>query len=188
MSSIPTKLNAVVLVSGGIDSTLSVRFYQKMGYVVRGMFVDFGQRARLQEKRALARISKSMGIAVDTVNFTGIRATAGKVVGRNAVFVATALMKYPSLSGILALGIHGGTRYEDCSQSFLDQMQRLADLYTDGRVRLGAPLIEMNKREVFEYARRLRVPIALTYSCEKGSPLPCGKCQSCIDRAALFDA
>jgi 7-cyano-7-deazaguanine synthase len=185
MNRMPKHFSAVVLVSGGVDSTASIRFYQKMGYAVRGMFVDFGQKAGAEEKRALKRISKAMNVPIDTVEVAGMSVGSGKIVGRNALFVAAGLMKYPDLTGILALGIHAGTSYEDCSAAFLEQMQKVADLYTGGRVRVGAPFIAMNKRNVFAYVKRLKIPIGLTYSCETGSNPPCGKCQSCIDRRDL---
>jgi 7-cyano-7-deazaguanine synthase len=52
-------------------------------------------------------------------------------------------------------------------------------------VQLDAPFAHATKQEVYELCRAHRVPLAMTYSCERRSRRPCGKCPSCIDRRRL---
>jgi 7-cyano-7-deazaguanine synthase len=64
-------------------------------------------------------------------------------------------------------------------------MRAVFDFYTEGRIRLDAPLIDLTKKEVYLMAKKTKVPIRLTYSCEAGTDPVCGVCASCLDRAAL---
>ena len=105
--------------------------------------------------------------------------------GRNAFLLFSALMKFKARSGIIAIGVHSGTPYFDCSMSFVQSMQSMFDNYTDGRIRVGAPFIEWTKRDIWNYCNDRQVPLQLTYSCEEGHNSPCGQCLSCRDRDAL---
>ena len=105
--------------------------------------------------------------------------------GRNAFFLHAALMAFKYTTGIIAIGVHSDTPYYDCSEQFIRDMQLSFDLYTDGRVGIGAPFLHWNKRDIWEYCHSKKVPIQLTYSCELGRDQPCGQCLSCKDLEAL---
>lgn len=110
----------------------------------------------------------------------------GYVLGRNAFLLHVALMAFSHPAGIIALGIHSGTRYVDCTAGFLRHMQASFDLYADGRIRVDAPFLNWSKREIWEFCRKIGAPLELTYSCENGADQPCGKCASCQDLEALY--
>jgi 7-cyano-7-deazaguanine synthase len=86
---------------------------------------------------------------------------------------------------LIALGVHDGTPYYDCGPGFLRDLQSVLDGYAGGAVRLVAPFLSWNKRQIWDFCRLADVPVGLTYSCEKGGAQPCGKCSSCRDRIAL---
>ena len=102
--------------------------------------------------------------------------------GRNAFLLSAALLERPESATAIALGIHSGTDYADCSPEFVKSMQAVYDLYCDGQVVIACPFIDWTKAEVLSYAESMGVPLALTYSCENGSNPPCGRCRSCQDR------
>ncbi len=83
----------------------------------------------------------------------------------------------------MAIGIHAGVPYPDCSQEFLVSVDSILR-YASHPLTLHAPLRTWQKAEVIAYAKKNRLPIDLTYSCEAGS-VPCGKCQSCLDRVGI---
>jgi 7-cyano-7-deazaguanine synthase len=89
-------------------------------------------------------------------------------------------------NGMVAIGIHSGTEYRDCSDYFLRQVQSSFDVYTEGRIFISAPFLHWTKKEICEYCRTMKVPFELTYSCEAGHDQPCGQCLSCIDRGFLI--
>jgi 7-cyano-7-deazaguanine synthase len=109
---------------------------------------------------------------------------SGVILGRNALLLSVALMILPT-PRILALGIHAGTSYPDCSPAFVASMQGLMDVYSDGQVRVGAPFLSWSKGDIWAYVRSTDAAWRHCYSCEHGGELPCGICPSCKDVEAL---
>jgi 7-cyano-7-deazaguanine synthase len=177
---------AVVLLSGGIDSAACARFLCDRGYGVRGLFVDYGQKAAPFEKQAALHLSGFLRIPLESLNVASAAPLGpGEIVGRNAFLVFAAMLGLQLRSGVVALGIHSGTMYYDCTPAFLEATDRLVAEYTDGRVRLVAPFIAWSKKNVFDYYQASGMPIELSYSCEAGQMPPCGVCLSCRDRRML---
>lgn len=174
-----------VLLSGGIDSAACLNFYFCLGRPVCALNVNYGQGAAEQETRAAARLANFYGIpiAFRRLEAAGMK-SVGEIRGRNAFLVQTAAMEsLPSVTAI-ALGIHAGTPYSDCSPSFVVAMNGVLQLQSR-RVELLAPFLTWTKGDVLQYCAQRSVPIQLTYSCEKGGDVPCGMCSSCLDRRAL---
>jgi 7-cyano-7-deazaguanine synthase len=180
------KKAVLVLLSGGLDSAACVAFFRAQHYDVSALFVEYGQGALLQERRATRAIARHWDIPLATVRISDVGPFgSGLIPGRNALLLAAALCRWQGKDGTIALGIHGGTTYADCSTAFVDSMQRVFDVYASGRMRLFCPFIESNKKQVWDYCQQAGVPIKLTYSCERGGTRPCGRCLSCRDRRAL---
>lgn len=177
--------SALVLLSGGVDSACCAHFYLSAGYAVSGLFVDLGQASRIHEAKAAAAIAQALGIPLAAITIAGLTPSRGKIQGRNAALLVLGLMHFRQPCGVIATGIHAGTAYEDCSPQFVSEMQRIADLYTDGQVRVGAPFLQWTKQAVMQYARAVALPLHLTRSCESGTEVPCGLCLSCKDIEAL---
>ena len=110
---------------------------------------------------------------------------SGELIGRNAFLIFTAILYCKISSGIISLGIHSGTPYFDCSESFVKIINKLLEEYSNGKVILNAPFIKWDKKMIYDYCKENNVPIHLTYSCENGFNPPCGTCLSCKDRKAL---
>ena len=177
----------IVLLSGGIDSAACLQFFHTEGLRVRGLHVSHGQPALRQEAIASRSIAAYFRIPFSRVRLAGVkRKAAGEIGGRNALLVATALGELDGGATMVALGIHAGTPYYDCSARFMSTIQLLVDGYCDGRVRVVAPFLDWSKRAVWDFCIERRVPINLTYSCEQGLVQPCGGCQSCGDLETLI--
>ena len=105
---------------------------------------------------------------------------------------ALAMAKYPDDEVDIYLGAHAddaaGNAYADCSEAFTDAMELAISLGTYGKVHLKAPLVNLNKAGVVKMGLDLGTPYELTWSCYNGGDKPCGKCGTCIDRAAAFAA
>lgn len=178
--------DAIVLLSGGIDSAACAWFLRDNGYSVRGLFVDYGQKAASLEKRGAEALSNALDIALDCVSLSvPAQFGAGEIAGRNAFLVFSALLTSRLRKGVIALGIHSGTTYYDCSTAFAQSVDRLLAEHTDGRVRLSTPFITWSKKNIFDYYKSSKLPIDLTYSCENGQIPTCGTCLSCLDRRML---
>ena len=83
------------------------------------------------------------------------------------------------------LGIHAGSLYRDCTPAFVTAMQASLDVHTSGTLQLAAPFLTWSKREVYDYAQDIPIPLELTFSCDTGTEPPCGACPSCHDRELL---
>lgn len=177
---------AVILMSGGIDSAACAAFLGGKGLEVSAVFVDHEQAAVAHEREAVRTITKRLGIDVTEITFRGAAPSgAGELVGRNAFLVFTALFATKAKCSRIALGIHAGTPYYDCSPAFLEMINRAVAEHTDGAVQVVAPFIEWSKRQIYEYFLTSGLPINQTYSCESGTLPTCGICASCLDRKAL---
>lgn len=176
----------LILLSGGLDSAACVAFYKAQGLKSESMFLDYGQPAAALERRSSRRVADHFGIDHREMKFQGgMPKSVGEVRARNAFFMLSALMEHPMKKGLIAIGIHAGTPYYDCTPAFLSSIQTLFDGYTDGRLQVAAPFIRMTKREVWQYGQSVGLPANITYSCQRGGAKPCGTCASCRDRSKL---
>jgi 7-cyano-7-deazaguanine synthase len=132
--------------------------------VVSALFVDYGQPDADKEAASAAAVSKHYAIELRTLALTGYEPPDGYVQGRNAVFLSLALMKTTFSCGLIALGIHGGTPYVDCTSRFCCKMQEVCDLYTGGQVQIGAPFMDWTKSEIWDYACEHGVPLDVTHT------------------------
>jgi len=178
--------DALVLLSGGLDSAACAWFLREQGYSITCLFVDYGQKAARFEKNAAEALSRSLGMTLENSSLkSDVQFGSGEVTGRNAFLVLVALLTNRMRSGVIALGVHSGTAYYDCSTSFAESMDRLIAEHTDGRIRLSTPFLTWGKKNIFEYYQSTGLPIELTYSCENGQMPTCGTCLSCLDRRML---
>ena len=178
--------HATVLMSGGIDSAACAAFLIAQGLEVSAVFVDHGQAAADFERKSVRSLATKLEIDVQELAFTGAAPFgSGELVGRNAFLVFSALFAIRARSSRIALGLHAGTPYYDCSPAFIETINRAVSEHTDNAVQVVAPFIEWTKRDVYNYFVQAGLPTELTYSCESGRSPVCGRCASCQDRKAL---
>ena len=176
-----------LLFSGGIDSTACLYFYREADYEVECFYINYGHPASRLEQAAANRLARHFNVPLSVLSWSGSSVEReGEIVGRNAFLYFGALVEIGNQAGILASGLHAGTPYWDCSDTFLSTLQTVVDGYCDGRINLGAPFIHWTKQQVVTYCQSAGLPIDLTYSCERGTDPPCGHCLSCLDRRTLI--
>jgi 7-cyano-7-deazaguanine synthase len=207
---------AVILVSGGLDSTTVLAMARAQGYACYALSFDYGQRHR-GELLAAARISRVLGdvehkvvtlnldsiggsaltdlsIAVPEEETRGIPVTY--VPARNTVFLSIALGWAEVLGahdifiGVNAVDYSG---YPDCRPEYIAAFEVMANLATragvEGRtITIHTPLMKMGKGEIIRAGLALGVDYALTVSCYQVTDdgLACGKCDSCRLRRQGF--
>ena len=209
----------IALLSGGLDSATAAALAVEAGQKVIGLSFDYGQRHRkeLQAADALAAhmgLTEHHVISVNLGSWGGSSLTDltqtvpsegvvdgvipnTYVPGRNTVFIAIGLsLAEARNANQLVLGVNAMdySGYPDCRPDYLKAYQTLADLANKaGReghgIKLWAPLIDWNKKQIVQEALRLGVPIDKTWSCYSGGDHACGICDSCrIRDAALSEA
>lgn len=111
------------------------------------------------------------------------------VPGRN-LFFASVLASMAESYGArsIYMGVHSGDHfiYPDCRPEFFWNLYSTILASTDGRVRIMAPLIDMNKISVLQSGLALQAPLHLTRTCYTDQEIACGKCGSCQERLEAF--
>jgi len=141
-----------VLLSGGIDSAACVALYKSQNCAVTGIHIDYGQPAALYEERAARLIASHYGVPLYTLTWSGLRAKGpGEILGRNVFLLSAAVMEIDTPCAIIAMGLHAGTPYYDCSEHFLALVQRMYDAYSNGRIQVAAPFVQWTKQQLWQY-------------------------------------
>ena len=206
---------AVVLLSGGLDSMVCAAIAREQGFAVTALTVDYNQRHRV-ELEAADRIASDLAerhlvLPLDLRAFGGSALTSdiavpkdGPVDGipvtyvpaRNAIFLSLALGLAEAVGardlfiGVNALDYSG---YPDCRPEFIAGFEQLANLATKagiegGRFTVHAPLQLMTKADIAREAQRLGLDPGLSHSCYDPAPdgRHCGECDACRLRAKGF--
>lgn len=181
--------NALVLLSGGLDSTCAMHWaWQNFGDVA-ALFFDYGQPARLRELDAATAAAKRTGAHfqwADIANALGDSLSPGEhwhIPGRNAVLLSSAAAYakryWPGQTPSLVVGcnLDDATWHIDCQRPFLWAMSEALGLPIE------APMLELSKAGVVAYSRKhgaaLAQDAALSWSCYGAGPAPCGTCPAC---------
>ena len=207
---------AVILVSGGLDSTTVLAMVQSQGYQCYTLTFDYGQRHRA-ELLAAERVSDALGdvehkvvhLNLDSIGGSALTDTAidvpeeetegipiTYVPARNTVFLSIALGWAEVLGaqdifiGVNAVDYSG---YPDCRPEFIAAFEAMANLATrmgvEGEpVRINTPLMELGKGDIIKAGVALGVDYSLTVSCYQATEdgLACGVCDSCRLRRQGF--
>ncbi|MGA9828319.1 MAG: 7-cyano-7-deazaguanine synthase QueC [Rhodanobacteraceae bacterium] len=208
---------AVVLLSGGMDSAVTLALAQESGRVCHALSVAYGQR-HASELAASVAVATSQGaiehktVDVDLRRIGGSALTADidvperpgtgipvtYVPARNTIMLAIALGWAEVLGadeiwcGVNAVDYSG---YPDCRPDFIEAFERVANLATRSAdegmpLRVCAPLIAMSKAEIVREGTRLGVDFAATVSCYQADAdgRACARCDACRLRAEGFRA
>jgi 7-cyano-7-deazaguanine synthase len=155
------------------------------GYEVSSLFVDYGQIANKYEEDSSINISRYFDIKLKVVRVnSNLNFEQGEIFGRNGFLLFTGLM-FGGAFDLLAIGLHSGSPYYDCSLQFFHQISNIVDESSNGLKGIIAPFLTWSKNEIITYAINNELPLNLTYSCEYGAFPPCNNCLSCIDRRIL---
>ena len=193
-------MNAVVLLSGGLDSYTAAAMARADGFDLYALTVAYGQRHAV-EIDAARRVARALGVLrhvvlpLDLSVFAGSSLTGGGAVpkgrdldgpeipstyvpARNTVFLSLALAWAETLEardlviGVNALDYSG---YPDCRRPFIEAFSAMAAVATKAgvegaRFRVHTPLIDMTKADIIRRGMALGVDYALTHSCYDPSP------------------
>ena len=172
-----------LLLSGGVDSTALIQYYKDQGANISAYFINYNQDSIESENISVEKIVKYFNIPLRKISLGyKIKKNNFEYTMRNSLFINIVASTIEEDVDIIAMGIHNGTDYYDCSKKFISTMQDILDGYFKGKVNIDVPFIDWYKNDIFRYARTKDIPIEMTYSCEKQSFTPCGNCPSCIDR------
>lgn len=214
--SIPSN-NAVVLLSGGLDSATALAMAAERGFNCYVLSFDYGQRSQT-ELVAAKKIAADLNVKEHRIvrlhleDFGGSALTDNTidvpdheeegipvtyVPARNTVFMSLALAWAEVLHaqhifiGVNAVDYSG---YPDCRPEYIAAFEHMANLATktgvEGeRLTIETPLIDLTKAQIISEGTRLGVNYGLTVSCYQADDdgRACGVCDSCRLRAKGFE-
>jgi len=157
-------MDVLILFSGGIDSTACLNYFLKRKDRINLLYFNYGQPNEQLERKAAIDVASFYNLGLNTINIDGCSVSEGMIPGRNAFLLSLSLLKIPFENGGVAIGLHDHSIYSDCSESFLDLMQNIFNIYHDGRINILAPFIHWDKSEIIAYAKSEKIPLELVYS------------------------
>src|ERR687891_2320217 len=195
------KANALVMLSGGLDSATCLYWAKKNFSEISVITFNYYNRIE-NEKRAAAELARRANI----VNFLEInipfikefsdfynnnnhiipnydRRWSSYVPARNLIFYSIAAHYAEFLDIKWIIGGHNkgdSLFFKDTTASFIKDMNSLINqgcLYCDGKpYTIVAPLADLDRIGIINLAMKLNVPLDLTWSCHHAGETHCGRC------------
>lgn len=200
---------ALVLLSGGLDSATCLYWARERFAVSAITFNYFGRLEN--EKRATHLLAQNAGIQVTEIDIPFVKEAsdfeesqrmmekhldlrwAAYVPARNMMFYSIAAHYAEYLNAKWIVGGHNKhdvSFFKDASRQYIEKINSLfaeSCMLCDGRpYQIVLPLAEMDRKAVIALARKLHVPIQMTWSCHREGDDPCGKCYACRQRLEAF--
>ena len=205
---------AVVLVSGGMDSSVTLAIAHRE-YDVATLHLRYGQRTENREQRAFHALADHYGVAsrlvvpmhhlsliggssltdqsipVSPANLSSAGIPTSYVPFRNASFLAVAV-SWAEVLGASAVFIgaveEDSSGYPDCRGDFFAAFERAAAAGTKPgtAISIVTPVLHLTKDAIVRKAIALAVPLDLTWSCYQREDRACGECDSCALRLRGF--
>jgi 7-cyano-7-deazaguanine synthase len=208
---------AIILLSGGMDSCVTVALAKQEGYELCMLHLNYGQKTEKRELQAfgeiadffgvvaadrltvsiehLARIGGSsltdMNIPVSAANLANPEIPTSYVPFRNAHILSVAVSWAEVIN---AKRIYIGAVYEDssgypdCRPEYYAAFNEVIRLGTAaGDIRIETPVIHMTKEQIIHTGMNLGAPLELTWSCYQSENKACGVCDSCALRLRGFE-
>jgi 7-cyano-7-deazaguanine synthase len=194
-------MKTVILLSGGIDSSVLAYDLRDKGDELTGFWVNYGQ-SHISELAAAAYIASEVCESFESVEIPPIFAPNALTGGGGSVIVPARNLVFLSLAysfavrigaDAVAIGVikDDADRFPDCTPRFIGSFyDTIGCAIGDGRDSkvplLRTPYIYKSKRDVAELGADLGVPFEKTWSCYGGDAEPCGECLACQERAAVL--
>ncbi len=207
------KVDSVVLLSGGMDSTTLLWWHrQHKGENVRALFINYGQR-HVKEREYAEWNAERLGVPFVAVDLCALGAVLPGssqtqqsigvpeghyteenmkltvVPNRNMILLSIAVGHAIAHGAAnVSYAAHSGDHaiYPDCRPEFVDALQRAVDLCDWKTVKLARPFICMTKADIVLMGKGLGVDYIDTWSCYAGREQHCGRCGTCVERREAF--
>lgn len=208
---------ALILFSGGLDSTTCLYYALSKNKKLTAVSFDYSQRHKIEINKA-KKITSLLKIPHTVVkinseifrntslvnreikvpkNFSSTQKIPNTYVpGRNILFlsyatsIAEGLGLHEIYIGVNALDYSG---YPDCRPDFIKAFQKAISIGTKSgdekkAIQIKTPLLHLSKKEIVLLAKKLKVPFSMTHSCyDPINGKACGKCDSCLLRKKGFE-
>jgi 7-cyano-7-deazaguanine synthase len=199
-------VNGIAILSGGLDSTVSLAVAVRKMKIVAALTFDYGQRAARREReasRAIARHYRVPHQVIETpwlARLTGTAlvnrrarlprlemsersAKAVWVPNRNGCFIEIAAAHAESMGArrlITGFNREEAATFPDNSKAYVGAVNRALSFSTATGVQVVSYTINLDKKEIVRLGRRLGAPLDRIWPCYEGGPEWCRSCESCL--------
>src|SRR5436190_5959109 len=199
-------MKGVAILSGGLDSTVSLAAATRKMKVVLALTFDYGQRAAKRERDASAKIAKHYKIPHKVVGIPWLAGLTGTalvnrkarlpvnemsersakavwVPNRNGVFIEIAAAHAESLGAdrlITGFNKEEAVTFPDNSPAYVGAINFALSYSTANGVRVVSFTGNLEKRGIVNLGRRLDAPLKYIWPCYEGGKRWCGECESCL--------
>ncbi|MEX0153800.1 7-cyano-7-deazaguanine synthase [Microbacterium sp. LMI1-1-1.1] len=198
MSTIAADPSALVLLSGGLDSTALASLLRPALTV----FIDYGQLPHTAESRAAGAVAAHLGLPFERVRLPLRELGGGLMMDDTPLpgspspewwpyrnqFLATAgaaVALRHGLSRVALASVEGdGDRHVDGSQAFYRQLNALMKMQ-EGGIEVVAPAAQTTTVDLLRQATADRALLGWTVSCHRANE-PCGDCPGCWKRELVL--
>lgn len=200
---------ALLLASGGLDSTTVAYQLAADGVEVVPIFFDYGQHCMDIEWNRVNEILPSGMRQPKRLNISDVfRGSQSRLIREADLWTEDVkdddlYIPYRTMLFFAAAAAHAQTvgildvytgfinsnhaKEIDCTALYMNTLNELTS--SIGPVRFHSPFRYSSKADVARVAAKLGVPIGRTYSCQASAQFPCGACPNCVERlSALKDA
>jgi len=207
----PAARRALVVASGGLDSTVAATVLVRRGWEVTLLHFHYGCRAQRRETAAVEAVASRLRCRVSYAPLTWLQMlgastlTAGGeiapaelgaelptewVPARNMLMIASACALadaggYTDI--VLGTNLEEGGAYPDNTQGFVAAMDAASQLGTLARPRVSAPLGNLVKHQIVALGAEVDAPLECTWSCYRDGDIHCGACGPCFMRRVAFE-
>lgn len=197
------KPRSIILLSGGLDSTVNTAIAKKRTRPIFALTFDYGQRAAKMEIAASRKVCRTLNIKHKVVRlpffgqFKKLAMLGSKekvragdfsrlhdvwVPNRNALFINIAAC-YAEYYGakiiITGFNLEEAREFPDNSPMFVRAINDALCYSTLNKVRVTSYTLNRTKKEIYHLGSKYGAPLRYIYSCYMGRKKMCGKCASC---------
>ena len=206
-------MKALVVFSGGLDSTVALYWAKKTYSEVATISFNYGSKHNEIEYAHAKKTCQKLGvnnvrIDLDFMNKyfkSDLLKSGGKIPDgyyteenmkstvvpfRNGIMLAISAGYAESIGcDVLILGNHSGDHaiYPDCRPEFITGIKEAVKQGTEKNIDVVSPFCNMTKTDIVKLGKELNVDFSLTYSCYKGGEKHCGTCGTCTERKEAFE-
>ena len=205
-------MKVLVVLSGGMDSSVALAWAKKYHDVVGALSFWYGSKHNDKEYEGAQKIARHFCTPLNRARLdfvaqqfkSDLLQTGGDIPEghyadpsmqrtvvpvRNGIMLSIAAGFAESLGAeAIVLGNHFGDHavYPDCRHDFVVPMAMAIKAGTYAGIELLAPFTHNTKADIATLGDALGVPFADTWSCYKGGEKHCGKCGTCVERIEAF--
>jgi 7-cyano-7-deazaguanine synthase len=216
VSRLSPRLRSIALVSGGLDSIVSLARAVKERSVETVMFFDYGQRARESERISSMNAANYFGLPFQDVDVRWLESLSPPgmqlssapdrrdeepdalqsldevwIPNRNGVFINVAAAyaeRYSCDTIVTGFNREEAEEFPDNSAEYVERVNHALAMSTRNGVRVESFTIDLDKRAILRLGLELRAPLSIVWSCYRSGERMCGRCASCARLRGAIDS